>query len=139
MNRIDANVVLRYLLDDHEQLSEKAAEMIDNEQVFLSFEVICEIVYVLTGVYDTPRPEIAATLKDFLQAGNIATNDQSVISTALDLFAQRNVDFVDAILCAYHKHNGDSILSFDKKIVTIMKEDQITVNPLLPNKDQNHE
>jgi len=133
MNRIDANVVLRYLLDDHEQLSEKAAGIIDNEQVFLSLEVICEIVYVLMGVYNTPRAEIAETIKNFLLGENIGTNDQSVTTIALDLFAQKNIDFVDAILCAYHKHHGDRIITFDKKIESIIIEQRFIDQPPKPN------
>ncbi len=133
MNRIDANVVLRYLLDDHEQLSEKAAGIIDNEQVFLSLEVICEIVYVLMGVYNTPRAEIAETIKNFLLGENIGTNDQSVTTIALDLFAQKNIDFVDAILCAYHKHHGDRIITFDKKIESIIIEQRFIDQPSKPN------
>ena len=133
MNRIDANVVLRYLLDDHEQLSEKAAGIIDNEQVFLSLEVICEIVYVLMGVYNTPRAEIAETIKNFLLGENIGTNDQSVTTIALDLFAQKNIDFVDAILCAYHKHHGDRIITFDKKIENIIIEQRFIDQPPKPN------
>jgi len=132
MNRIDANVVLRYLLDDHKQLSEKAAGIIEKEQVFLSLEVICEIVYVLMGVYKVSRDEIVETIKGFLQGENIATNDHSITSTALDLFAQRNIDFVDAILCAYHKHHGDRILTFDKKIETIVNEQQSAISPPVP-------
>jgi predicted nucleic-acid-binding protein len=125
MNRVDANVVLRYLLDDHEQISEKAADIIDNEQIFLSLEVICEIVYVLMGVYSTPRTEIAETKKDFLQGENIATNDPAVTATALDIFAHNNIDFVDAILCAYYKHYGDIIITFDKKLESLAKEQHL--------------
>jgi len=64
MKRIDANVILRYLLDDHESLSAKAAEIIDHENVFASTEVICEVVYVLCGVYKVAREEVAALLME---------------------------------------------------------------------------
>ena len=136
MNRVDANVVLRYLLDDHEQLSEQAAAIIENEDVYLSFEVICEIVYVLMGVYKVTRAEIVETIKGFLQGENIATSDQTVASTALDLFAQKNIDLVDAILCAYHNRLGDTILTFDKKIETIIKEQTLSSPAHLPNQQQ---
>ena len=43
MKRIDANVILRYLLDDHDELSPKSAAIIDHEQVHASVEVICEV------------------------------------------------------------------------------------------------
>lgn len=47
MSLVDANVVLRYLLDDHEELSARAAEILENHSVTLPMEVGCEVVYVL--------------------------------------------------------------------------------------------
>ncbi|TZE80838.1 type II toxin-antitoxin system VapC family toxin, partial [Calorimonas adulescens] len=47
MQIVDANIVLRYLLNDTEVLSEKAAQILENNEVFVPNEVIAEIVYVL--------------------------------------------------------------------------------------------
>lgn len=121
MNRVDANVVLRYLLDDHAEISEKATQIIENERLYLSFEVMCEIVYVLLGVYKVSRSEIVELLKALLQRENIDTTDFRVSDMALDLFMQKNVDFVDALLCMYHKQHGDRIFTFDQKIESIIQ------------------
>lgn len=59
MIRIDANVILRYLLGDHPDHSKRAAEVIDQSSVFVACEVICEVVYVLGGVYSVDRNTIA--------------------------------------------------------------------------------
>ena len=47
MKIADANIILRYLLNDHEELSDKATIIIENNEVLLHNEVIAEIVYVL--------------------------------------------------------------------------------------------
>jgi predicted nucleic acid-binding protein len=47
MSLVDANVVLRYLLDDHVELSAKAQEILEQQVVTLPMEVACEVVYVL--------------------------------------------------------------------------------------------
>ena len=120
MNRVDANVVLRYLLDDHAELSEKATQIIENERLHLSFEVMCEIVYVLLGVYKVSRSEIVELLKTLLERENVDTTDSAISGMALDLFMQKNVDFVDALLCAYHQKRADRIFTFDKKIESII-------------------
>ncbi len=52
---IDANIILRYLLNDHPQLSQQAAQIIDNQSVSAPIEVICEVVYVLYKVYQIPK------------------------------------------------------------------------------------
>lgn len=42
MKIVDANIVLRYLLNDIEELLEKAAEILENNEVFVPNEVIAE-------------------------------------------------------------------------------------------------
>jgi hypothetical protein len=42
-----ANIILRYILNDHEELSEKAAEILENNEVTLKIEVAREVTYVL--------------------------------------------------------------------------------------------
>ena len=53
MKIVDANIVLRYLLNDSDDLSGQAAEILENNMIFLPNEVIAEIVYVLEKVYQT--------------------------------------------------------------------------------------
>lgn len=51
MNIVDANIILRYLLNDIDDLADKAANIVENNLVFSPNEVIAEIVYVLEKVY----------------------------------------------------------------------------------------
>ena len=50
MSIVDANIILRYLLDDHTELSPRAAEILEQETPILPIEVACEVVYVLQKV-----------------------------------------------------------------------------------------
>jgi predicted nucleic-acid-binding protein len=47
MQIVDANIVLRYLLEDSVELAAKAAHIIDNNEITLPIEVLSEVVYVL--------------------------------------------------------------------------------------------
>lgn len=47
---VDTNIILRYLLQDNEELSKKAIEIIDNNKIFIPTEVIVEASYVLKKV-----------------------------------------------------------------------------------------
>jgi len=57
MTFLDTNIVLRYLLNDSAELSTKATQIIDNDNVsyFLCYGVCAEIVYVLQKVYSVER------------------------------------------------------------------------------------
>ena len=55
MQKIDANVLLRYVLNDHIELSPKARETIDQNVVEVPIEVLSEVVYVLSGHYEIDR------------------------------------------------------------------------------------
>ena len=110
---IDANVILRYLLGDHPQMSEKARQVIE-DGAFTLPEVIAEVVYVLKGVYKIERDEIGRTLIEFLE--EVAVENQDVVFEALSLYSETSLDFVDCILIARHRVLGDEIVSFDKKL-----------------------
>lgn len=73
MSLVDANVIWRYLLDDHATLSAQAAEIIEQNTVTLPVEVACEVVYVLQKVYQVARPEIQQHLKTLLDEQLIQT------------------------------------------------------------------
>ena len=63
MQKIDANICLRYLLGDHAELSPKAKEIIEQNTVEVPIEILCEVVYVLKGHYKIERQNTAETLK----------------------------------------------------------------------------
>ena len=110
---IDANVILRYLLRDHQQMSEDARRIIENGAFTLP-EVIAEVVYILKGVYKIERHEIAGVLIEFLD--DVIVENQNVVKEALFLFSETSLDFVDCILIARHRVLGDEVASFDKKL-----------------------
>lgn len=121
MKRIDANIILRYLLDDHPEFSCQASAIIETESVFASFEVICEVVYVLSGVYAVDRANIESNLNKLLGFQNILTNDTEVLLCGLKIFTESKLDFVDALLCAYRLVRGDTICTFDKQLDSFLQ------------------
>ena len=48
---LDANVILRYLLNDNQEMAERADHLIQTEEVSVTIEVMAEVIYVLKGVY----------------------------------------------------------------------------------------
>ncbi|HHI96517.1 MAG TPA: PIN domain-containing protein [Thermodesulfatator atlanticus] len=119
MTIIDTNVVLRYLLRDHEEFYKEAEALFDRafsgkKKLFLLDTVIAEVVYVLSGLYKVKRQEIAQVLKELLKAKGINAVDKEVLFDALETFAKKNLDFVDCLICAYATKY--QVISFDKKV-----------------------
>jgi predicted nucleic-acid-binding protein len=116
MKIIDANIVLRYLLQDNIDLSNKAKEIIEDNNIFIPTEVITEIVYVLEKVYSVNRKEINKILSELLSFYNITTNNMDVIKNALKIYSNKKLDFVDTLLISYNNIDKHEIFSFDKKL-----------------------
>lgn len=116
MALVDANVILRYLLDDHEELSARAAEIIEKQDVTLTTEVACEVVYVLQKVYGVERRDIQTQLVALLDDRLVRMAKPAVVAKALECFSQSTLDFVDALLWAYHQIDHESIVTFDVKL-----------------------
>jgi predicted nucleic-acid-binding protein len=116
MQKVDANIILRYVLDDHADLSPKAKEIIDNHIVETPVEILCEVVYVLNGYYEADRPTISIKLREFFENTSCVLPHREAILKGLEYFGQTSFDFVDCILAGYAELEGDAIATFDNKL-----------------------
>jgi len=118
---IDANVILRYLLQDHQEFFQKAQKiMLEAEQGKLKLLVapitIAEVVWTLESFYKIPRKEIADTLSAFICSDGIEAEEGDVVLFALKTYKESNVDFIDAYLSHHIAKSGNKrIFTFDKK------------------------
>ncbi|MBR3623534.1 MAG: PIN domain-containing protein, partial [Selenomonadaceae bacterium] len=51
----DANMILRYILEDNEKMADEVEEYIALYNVVITLEVVAEVVYVLRKVYCAER------------------------------------------------------------------------------------
>jgi len=84
MIRIDANYIIRYFVNDNEEMAEIAEETSMNENVFISHEVLAEVIYVLSGIYAIPKKEVSLKLIELLSQKNVNSLD-SVAIEALNI------------------------------------------------------
>lgn len=115
---VDANVILRYLLNDVPEQALCAEKILCEQNVFVTIEVIAEVVYVLKGVYSVERSEIARILTNFLSLVNCQEKDILIFS--LQTYERQNLDFVDCVLYAYHAIKGFEIKTFDKVLLKFL-------------------
>ena len=86
MQKIDANVLLRYVLNDHSELSPRAKEVIDRHIVEVPVEVLAEAVYVLTGHYEIDRQSVNKELKRFFEQTQCILSHRGAVLRGIDFF-----------------------------------------------------
>jgi predicted nucleic-acid-binding protein len=119
---LDANYILRFLLKDHLEMYEISKDCIVNNNCTISSEVLAEIVFVLLKVYKVEKQDISKSLIDILSHDSIIMNDKDIIIKSLEIFENRNLDFVDCILCA--KSKNYTVKTFDKKLNKCISNNQ---------------
>ena len=116
---IDANVILRYLLGDHPEQSRASTKLMEEverggEDVYIHDVVIAEVVWTLEKFYKVPKGRIRDVLSELILMRGIGVSNRSVLLRALRIYADKNVDFVDALLGALALEKGAEVISFDK-------------------------
>lgn len=115
---IDANVILRYLLNDNPEMAQQAKAVIE-AGAYTKPEIIAEVVYVLKGVYHATRSDIRTFIKELLNSVLCTEGDK--VSYAVDVYADTTLDFVDCLLVAYHVLGKEDVFTFDKKLANHLK------------------
>ena len=112
---IDETVILRYLLDDDEVLSPRAANVVATRTARVYPEIITRVAVTLRDVYKVPRPEIATALTRLLD--DVMVDEPTVIALAIKLFGRTHMDFSDCLLAARTAIYNDDVVSFGKPII----------------------
>lgn len=119
----DANTMIRCIIGDDEQKIQEFQEIRATQKIIYTLEVIAEIVYVLTKVYDVSRTDTSDAIQRFLRARNIVCSNNEIAVRALQLFSENRLDFIDNVLLAYHQLRGITIYSYDRKLINTMKRE----------------
>lgn len=122
---LDANVVLRHLTGDPEEMAGAALRTFAAaERGELRLRLLgvtaAEVVWVLESFYGHGRNEIASTLAEFLHAEGVYVEDRGRLMEALALYRDHDVDFADAIVAAAARREGPPrVCSFDQDFVRL--------------------
>lgn len=133
LRAVDANVVLRYLLNDVPQQTERARRLIDSDlHLGLTAVALAEIAWVLAGPrFKRERSEVATELIDLLARENIVTigfdkaEAQAALMACLPLSGAAGLG--DALIAACARSAGlEEIYSFDQRF------SRAGLTPMLP-------
>ena len=119
---VDANAILRYLLYDNTDMADKVCKLIEKNKIFIRYEVLAEVVYVLNKVYSMPKAEITSCVGKFLRLSNVEIESEEVLFLALKTYAEVNIDFIDCVLYGFHVIYGYGVFTFDKKLNSMINK-----------------
>ena len=117
---LDTNVLLRHLLADVAEQSERATATIEKIErrelrVRLADTVIFEAVFTLGRTYRQPREKIREALLALLELPGMVLPGKRMFRRAFDLYVDLNIPFADAYHAALMERLEISqVLSFDK-------------------------
>jgi predicted nucleic acid-binding protein len=118
---IDANVIIRFLVGDHKEHLEKSTKIFrEIEEGSLRVEiletVLMEVFFVLVKFYKLDKNEVINDLKSILTLQGVVNLDKVILHETLTLVESKNIDFVDAQICAKVKLQNYKALSFDEDV-----------------------
>ncbi len=118
---IDTNVIIRFLVGDHEEHlieSTKIFEAIESRRIEVEIldTVVMEVLFVLIKFYKLPKENVINDLKSILALEGIVNTNKVILFEALSIHLDKNIDFVDALICAKSKIQGYEWISFDSDL-----------------------
>lgn len=118
---LDANAVLRFLLQDIEEQFQQVRNVVKRDKCYVTLEVMAEVCYVLEGLYQVSREDIANNFRKLNFDVTILNVD--VFLRALEIFDKSpKLDFVDCLLYGYKMERGIDIVTFDKQLIKQLRD-----------------
>ena len=119
---IDTNVIIRFLVGDHKEhleISKKIFTQIQEGtlQVEILSEVLMEVLFVVMKQYKVPKAITIEKLKGILLLEGVVNSDKMILLETLNIFLDKNIDYVDALICTKAKLEGYGKISFDKDVM----------------------
>jgi len=121
MLTVDANVILRLILNDNEEMVKEIYAKLQEDTFLVKREIIAEIIYVLTGVYKIDREKAGNVIFKVLETEGMFVESEDAVRYAITVYQARALDFIDCMLYAYQKTENEKIFTFDKKLQKLLK------------------
>jgi predicted nucleic-acid-binding protein len=118
---LDANLLLRMIVNDEPQQRVRAETLIEAEcsrdnPGFVNSVTLCEIVWTLKVSYGFDRRAIANAVSDLLASTDVRLEWEREVAAALEVYARSGVDFADLLVAEINRARGCSATAtFDRK------------------------
>ena len=116
---IDSNLIVRYLVQDHDKHARVAGRLFDacdrGDVVIVVLPIVlAECVFVLECFYRHPRTDIASALGRLISSPGVEISDVTVHLNALNRYKGTKAHFVDCLIAATAVAKNLPVSTFDQ-------------------------
>ncbi len=119
---VDTDILVRAVLQDDEDQGRAAANVLKNASlIVVPLPCLCELVWILRTGAKLSQEDVAQTIRDLLNVGNVVMN-RPAVEAGLSIL-EAGGDFADGVI-AYEGNwlGGETFVSFDKHAVKLLTE-----------------
>jgi predicted nucleic acid-binding protein len=115
---VDTNVLVRHFTGDPPVQAARATQFLQQaDELLLPDLILAEVAHVLESFYETPRAQVAETLRAVLSFPTIRVVDDDLLFRTVEVYDVLRLDFADAYLVASAERTGVvEVVSFDRAI-----------------------
>ncbi|MBB5575549.1 type II toxin-antitoxin system VapC family toxin [Rhizobium paranaense] len=117
---VDTTILARAVLPDDAQQGSVAAKLLKEASLIaVSLPCLCELVWILRRGAKLSKEDVSQTIRDLLDAGNVAMN-RPAVEAGLGVL-EAGGDFADGVIA--HEGawlGGESFVSFDKQAAELV-------------------
>ena len=121
MTGLDANVLVRYLVQDDRRQGRLAAKVIEGELTpdnkgLISSLVLCEVIWVLKRAYRQPKEKLTAVIRMILETDVFEVENRECAWRAYYDYDEGPADFSDYFLAEVNRSRGaERTVTFDER------------------------
>jgi predicted nucleic-acid-binding protein len=120
---VDTNLIVRYLVQDHEKHAKAAGKLFDacdrgDVVIVVLPAVLAECVFVLESFYEHPRGDISSALGGLISSPGVEIGGAAIHLDALERYRKTKVHFVDCLLAASAAAEDTPVATFDQDFRT---------------------
>jgi len=100
---LDTNVLVRFLVEDDDEQTLKATQLIEGAvragvPLYVSAVVLCEVIWVLARIYRLTKDELVEIVRSLVQTPELEIEGRDGVRRALEAFVSGKGDFSDDLI-----------------------------------------
>lgn len=122
MRAVDTNILVRYVVNDDPKQAAAVEKLwvgceTNQEPIFIPVLVLCELMWVLSRLYEQTRPQVIEVLEKLLAVGFFRFEQESAVRQSLEYYRRGKATFSDYVIGEISRQAGcRDMVTFDRDL-----------------------